>query len=87
MTKQNLRHQPFPVFGEIMAIFNGKSTFHRKIGHTTYEVTTQFDPAGRESVLRQFQKLILNADLTPPEDSPILVMPLQCPVVNGKEQL
>lgn len=30
-----------------------------KIGNTTYEVNTHFNPNGRENVLQQFQKLIL----------------------------
>ena len=33
--------------------------FFMKIGNTTYEVSTHFDPKGRENVLQQFQKLIL----------------------------
>lgn len=87
MAKQNLRHEPFPIFGEAVAIFDGKDTFRKRIGHTTYEVTTQFDPAGRESVLRQFQKMILDADLTAFSAQDKIDLPLQCPVVNGKEQL
>ncbi len=33
--------------------------FFMKIGNTTYEVSTHFNPKGRENVLQQFQKLIL----------------------------
>ena len=33
--------------------------FFIKIGNTTYEVSTHFNPKGRENVLQQFQKLIL----------------------------
>ena len=33
--------------------------FFMKIGNTTYEVSTHFNPNGREIVLQQFQKLIL----------------------------
>ena len=33
--------------------------FFMKIGGTTYEVSTHFNPKGRENVLQQFQKLIL----------------------------
>ena len=33
--------------------------FFMKIGNTTYEVSTHFNPNGRENVLQQFQKLIL----------------------------
>jgi len=33
--------------------------FFMKIGNTTYEINTYFNPNGRENVLQQFQKLIL----------------------------
>ncbi len=34
--------------------------FFMKISNTTYEVSTHFNPKGRENVLQQFQKLILS---------------------------
>jgi hypothetical protein len=39
--------------------------FSMKIGSTTYEVTTHFDPDGRQSVLEQFKELLLKHDLAP----------------------
>ena len=38
---------------------NDDNPFFMKIGNTTYEVSTHFNPKGRENVLQQFQKLIL----------------------------
>lgn len=36
-----------------------KGPFSIHIGNTTYEVSTHFDPQGRQSVLNQFQRLLL----------------------------
>ncbi len=41
----------------------GESTFQTKMGGTTYEVTTHFNSEGRQSVLEQFQELILSEHL------------------------
>ena len=40
-------------------IFPGEGSFEMKIGGTVYEVHTHFSNDGRESVLEQFQELIL----------------------------
>ena len=32
--------------------------FFMKIGNTTYEVSTHFNPTGRENVLQQFEDLL-----------------------------
>ncbi len=37
--------------------------FTLKLGGTTYEVTTHFDPEGRQCVLQQFMELLREADL------------------------
>jgi hypothetical protein len=39
--------------------------FSTKIGGTIYEVTTHFDPDGKQSVLEQFKELLLKNDLAP----------------------
>lgn len=36
------------------------TTFVKKIGGTTYEVSTHFNPNGTESVYQQFARLLLN---------------------------
>ena len=36
------------------------TTFVKKIGGTTYEVSTHFNPNGRESYLQQWMQLIMN---------------------------
>ena len=33
-------------------------SFFMKIGNTTYEVSTHFNPKGRENVLQQFEDLL-----------------------------
>ncbi len=38
-------------------------SFTVKIGGTTFEVTTHFDPEGRQCVLEQFMELLRDADL------------------------
>ena len=38
--------------------------FELKIGGTIYEVTTHFDPEGRQSVLEQFMELLRRANLS-----------------------
>lgn len=38
-----------------------ENTFHMNIGDTKYEVSTHFDSGGRQSVLQQFQDLLLNS--------------------------
>ena len=37
----------------------GEDTFVKNIGGTTYEVSTHFNPDGRQSALEQFKQLIL----------------------------
>ena len=39
-------------------LFPGEGSFELTIGGTTYEVSTHFDPDGRESVLGQFKRLL-----------------------------
>lgn len=39
------------------------STFYVRVGNTNYEVTTHFNPAGKENILQQFEDLILKKDL------------------------
>ena len=41
----------------------GEDTFVKKIGGTTYEVSTHFNPNGRQSALEQFKQLILSERL------------------------
>ena len=41
----------------------GEDTFTMKIGGTTYEVSTHFNPNGRQSVFEQFKELILSEQL------------------------
>lgn len=41
----------------------GEGTFIKNIGGTTYEVSTHYNPNGRESALSQFKKLILSERL------------------------
>ena len=42
-------------------LFPGDGSFEMTIGGTTYEVTTHFNPNGRESVLWQFVTLLRKA--------------------------
>ena len=37
----------------------GEDTFVKKIGGSTYEVSTHFNPYGRQSAMEQFKQLIL----------------------------
>ena len=39
-----------------------KGPFSIRIGNTTYEVSTHFDPQGRQSVLNQFRRLLLTGN-------------------------
>ena len=41
----------------------GEDTFTTKIGGTTYEVSTHFNPKGRQCVMEQFKQLILSEHL------------------------
>ncbi len=41
----------------------GEDTFIKRIGGTTYEVSTHFNPKGRQSALEQFKQLILSKKL------------------------
>ena len=41
----------------------GEDTFTMKIGGTTYEVSTHFNPNGRQCVMEQFKQLILSEQL------------------------
>ena len=41
----------------------GEDTFTTKIGGTTFEVSTHFNPNGRLCVMEQFKKLILSEHL------------------------
>lgn len=41
----------------------GEETFEMKIGGTTYEVSTHFNPKGRQCIFEQFKELILSEKL------------------------
>lgn len=41
----------------------GEETFQIKIGGTTYEVSTHFNPKGRQCIFEQFKELILSEKL------------------------
>lgn len=41
----------------------GEDTFQMKIGGTTYEVSTHFNPKGRQCIFEQFKELILSEKL------------------------
>ena len=41
----------------------GEETFEIKIGGTTYEVSTHFNPKGRQCIFEQFKELILSEKL------------------------
>ncbi len=41
----------------------GEDSFEVQIGGTTYEVSTHFSKNGRQSVMKQFKKLILSEQL------------------------
>lgn len=41
----------------------GEDNFTMKIGGTTYEVSTHFNPNGRQCVMEQFKELILSEQL------------------------
>ena len=43
--------------------FSGEDTFSMRIGGTTYEVSTHFNPEGRQCVMEQFKELILSEKL------------------------
>ena len=41
----------------------GEDDFKLKIGGTTYEISTHFNPKGRQCVMEQFKELILSENL------------------------
>lgn len=41
----------------------GEETFQMKIGGTIYEVSTHFNPKGRQCIFEQFKELILSEKL------------------------
>lgn len=41
----------------------GEDNFTMKIGGTTYEISTHFNPKGRQCVMEQFKELILSEKL------------------------
>ncbi len=41
----------------------GEENFQMKIGGTTYEVSTHFNPKGRQCIFEQFKELILSEKL------------------------
>ena len=47
----------------------GEDTFTMKIGGTTYEVSTHFNPNGRQCVFEQFKELILSEQRTLEKDN------------------
>ena len=46
-----------PMFSEDVFV-HADNTFSVKIGGTTYEVTTHFNPDGKQTVLEQFAELL-----------------------------
>lgn len=46
-----------PTFSEDV-LLHADSTFSMKIGGTIYEVTTHFNPDGKQTVLEQFAELL-----------------------------
>ena len=46
-------------------LFPEEERFEMHLGGTTYEISTHFNPDGRESVLGQFLSLIQKEDLVP----------------------
>lgn len=47
---------------------NADSHFHMKIGGTVYDVTTHYDPKGRQCVLEQFKELLLQKEWSQPHN-------------------
>ena len=47
---------------------NADSHFHMKIGGTVYDVTTHYDPKGRQCVLEQFKELLLQKEWRQPHN-------------------
>lgn len=45
-------------------LFPGEGGFELRIGGTTYEVSTYFDPSGKETVLDQFMTLLRKRSFT-----------------------
>ena len=44
---------------------SAEDSFSMKLGGTTYEVTTHFNPSGNRSVLEQFKDLLLKNEFIP----------------------
>lgn len=47
---------------------NADSHFYMKIGGTVYDVTTHYDPKGRQCVLEQFKELLLQREWRQPHN-------------------
>lgn len=47
---------------------NADSHFYMKIGGTVYDVTTHYDPKGRQCVLEQFKELLLQKEWRQPHN-------------------
>lgn len=47
---------------------NAESHFRMKVGGTVYDVTTHFDPQGRQCVLEQFKELLLQKGWNQPHN-------------------
>ncbi len=62
MKKQKTR-EPHPLLTQLKDFEENGHDFSLKIGGTSYEVTTHFNPKGNQSVLDQFKTLILSEDL------------------------
>ncbi len=58
--------QKYP-YNQVFEI-NADSHFHMKIGGTVYDVTTHYDPDGRQCVLEQFKDLLLQKDWNQPHN-------------------
>lgn len=54
--KLNITPHP-PTFSEDI-LLHADNTFSMKIGGTIYEVTTHFNPDGKQTVLEQFAELL-----------------------------
>ena len=47
---------------------NAESHFRMKVNGTVYDVTTHFDPQGRQCVLEQFKELLFQKDWNQPHN-------------------
>lgn len=58
MTNDKLNITPHPLTFSEDVLLHADNTFSMKIGGTIYEVTTHFNPDGKQTVLEQFAELL-----------------------------